>query len=272
MAAAHDEVELPDDSDSDCLELPSPDSDNTEPAPSCCAQGCLAAFAESPMLKSNLADLRTAIEKSTKFDADSVRFDCLRQWLDGSGWRKHKFCGMPLCREAVCHALVMSKTVYSKLSDHIAAGFINAPADMRTVGANQKHSEKAQLSATVLLQWIHQHLAEPLVESADSYVAAKKKLGSFSMTGSFTNLSGLKEVRFLPPHTSLTEIRLTVPSSIGIFSTVVLLGICFLVNDQLSDLPSLVSLPRQSASFQTCPRCHHTAHLCRSFTKSGSRL
>ena len=227
-------VELPDEDSEEVVALPDVDAESSVEVPSsssevevpqsdeetmmgdkCCKQFCMQAVAESAGASQRLQDLQTCLAKATKQDADKVRFDCMRFWYSGdktpgdgslgnATWRKYQFCGIPMCRNAVCAALTMSRTVYAKLRSHIDEGFIEPPQDMRKSTVSGCDSLK-QTNSTVMLSWVHLHLGEPLVESADVLESARKKLGTFNVH-KISLLPKEDEVHWLPPNTTLMEI------------------------------------------------------------------
>lgn len=215
------DAELPD-SSSSVAELPELTDDEKE---MCCKAGCVEAVAESACAALRLRDLSLSLDRATKDDADKVRYDCMRFWrneqagasdssLGNHGWRSFHFCGIPMCRNAMCKALAMSRSVFSKLQSHIDQGFLEPPSDMRKSRV-VTHESPAVQNCTVMLEWIHLHLAEPLVESADALESQKRKLGTFGMH-KFHSTG--EQVHWLPPRTTLSEIYSTAawPSILGL--------------------------------------------------------
>ena len=80
-------------------------------------------------------------------------------------------------------------------------GFLEPPSDMRKSRV-VTHEKPAVQNCSVMLEWIHTHLAEPLVESADALESQKRKLGTFGMHAFH---STGEKVHWLPPHTTLSE-------------------------------------------------------------------
>ena len=214
-------VDLP--SSSSSVELPVEAESVTQSRDECCRNGCVQALLECPAGKLRVADLHSVLDGATKEDANKIRFDCLRHWLSpdaaskgtsstsNQGWRKYSFCGIPLCREALCYVLAMSRTLFQKLKDHAALGHCDPPADMRSSAFQVARNKDSETSADSLLSWIHAHLAEPFVEAGDLYVTAKRRLGDFSRSGQFFQLTPTSrdDVRYLAPNTTLKEIRET---------------------------------------------------------------
>ena len=207
------DAELPD-SSSSVAELPALSDDETKEM--CCKAGCMEAVAESACASLRLKDVLASLDRSTKEDADKVRYDCMRFWrkvqpagasdsdlssLGSHGWRSFLFCGIPMCRNAMCKALAMSRSLFSKLQSHIDEGFLEPPSDMRKSRV-VTHEKPAVQNCSVMLEWIHTHLAEPLVESADALESQKRKLGTFGMHAFH---STGEKVHWLPPHTTLSE-------------------------------------------------------------------
>ena len=215
LPGSETEVELP--SSSSEVELPD-DEDEQQSFSQCCKACCMEALVEGPSGRKRLEDLQQCISKATKEDADKIRFDCLRFWyqgqaqpgsadLGGRGWRKYIFCSIPLCKAAVCKALLLSTSSYDRLRSHIDAGFAEAPSDRRKSRPRGIGSQ-AKVNSTIMLAWIDTHLAEPLVESADVLESAKKKLGTF-FSHKIDVLPGQEEARWLPPSSTLSEIYQT---------------------------------------------------------------
>lgn len=174
----------------------------------CCKMECLAALEENSEHQIRVSELHDAMDKLTKADQDRLRFDCLRNWASKEhGWRKHVAWGIPLCRDAVCATLKISKTVLKKMTQHITEGFAEPPMDMRRakVKGGTPAQQDATVSAQTMLSWLHENVAEVLVESADPL--RPKKYGNICLDvgQAACRIVRPEEVRFMPPHTSLQE-------------------------------------------------------------------
>ena len=137
---------------------------------------CLANLAENSQSAGFVKELAAALQEAGKNDADRIPYDCLRNWAregasgatssSSGGWCQHEVCGVPLCHHAVCSVLSMSRSLYWKLRKHLAQGYLDPAGDLSSSGATG-------VNANTLLAWVHQRLAESLVESADYLLAAK---------------------------------------------------------------------------------------------------
>eukprot|EP00435_Cladocopium_sp_Y103_P075707 s119_g63.t1 len=228
-------IELPSDAESEVI-LPSDAStaqeaeeEKEEKVSLCCTAGCMNAIAESTALRARIAEIHASLENGTKPQAELLQFNCLKAWAFESdakaGWRKFKFCGLPLCVDAVVHVLNMTKYKYSSLQKQIAQGRLGPDQSLRNT--QKQREKKGEEKANTLLQWLHQNVAESLVGSkrtgdnprADALTfmhrgAAAAGLKKDSLPTPLSHIQFLdyldessEAVRWLPPGTSVAEMK-----------------------------------------------------------------
>ena len=194
----------------------SSDAEVSLPDNCCCQMDCLGSIAADRDLTHRLDELRAGLGDGTASTADKekARYDVLRMWQLSSsttGWRRWKAWGVqPCCRNAIKKMLHLSEAKLCKFCKHLAQGFMDPPVDMRRTqhqraGANLKAVTDSRQSAETLLQWVYENMAEDLAEN-DEFVKAKKSLARVGGT-LLTDSQGPRQVRSLPPHTTLAEMR-----------------------------------------------------------------
>lgn len=173
----------------------------------CCKMGCVEAMRENPQLSTRIAEVQSALNGLESRDAiQKAQYDCLRMWQSSSsGWRRFTVWGIPCCRDAVCEVLKMPVAMFKKLTKHLAQGFVDAPQDLRKSQKQPLERSDAVAAAQVLLQWVHENVAEHLPES-DDFVSSKKSLadGPTSVSGLLAAQKG-RPVKWLGPNTTLTD-------------------------------------------------------------------
>lgn len=194
--------------------------------PSCCSAGCLASVEESRNLKSRVTEIQNALSACTKDQREALQFSCLRAWQCSQvrTWRKYKFCGMPLCCQAVTHILQLPAWKFKNISKQLEEGRI---APDRSLKSSQKQRDKAGMrQANVLLSWLHQNVAESLAETkrtgdkqnADSITLVQKGAASalkkdpLPLAASNVDVFAQfqedgQQVKWLPPGTTMSEMR-----------------------------------------------------------------
>jgi hypothetical protein len=203
-------ISLPSGSDSDALPVDLPDADLP-----CCSMDCSATIQQDKALKARLSELDAGLNTATdRHEKAKLQYDCMKAWqtLD-SGWRRFSVFGTePCCQTALQRVLGMSHKVYLKFCDNLKQGFIDPPVDMRLT-QNQRSTGKAAheqvAAANALLTWVHENMAEHLAES-DKFLLAKKSIaarGTGSSAALMDAAQGPREVKWLPPGTTLSEIR-----------------------------------------------------------------
>ena len=193
---------------------------------SCCTARCLASVDESATLKHRVKEIQSALGAGTKEQKELLQFSCLRAWQCSQvrTWRNYKFCGMPLCCQAVAAMLQLATWKFKAFAKLIAEGKLGPD---RSLKQSQIQREKtATKKANVLLSWLHQNVAETLAETkrigdkqaADSLTLVQKGAASglakdpLPLAGSSTDLFAQyqedgQQVKWLPPGTSLAEMR-----------------------------------------------------------------
>eukprot|EP00435_Cladocopium_sp_Y103_P074937 s296_g52.t1 len=236
MACSHD-VELPDcESDDDAMlaslygngeppddrpiSLPSGSDDEKsvelpDVGKPCCSMDCLTAIRQEPALAARISELDAGLETAaSRQEKKKLQYDCMKTWQSQeAGWRRFSIFGTePCCQKALQKVLHMTEHVYLTLCQCLKDGFMDPPADMRHTQKQRsmrKAGHEAVAAAQALLTWIHDNMAEHLAESYD-FVKAKKSLaarGSSSSSAVLLEAQGPREVKWLPPGTTLNEIR-----------------------------------------------------------------
>ena len=203
-------ISLPSGSDDEkSVELPD-DRDNP-----CCSLDCLVAIRQDTMLTARLSELDAGLESATnRQEKRKLQYDCMKAWqTQEAGWRRFCIFGTePCCQKALQQVLRMTHSAYITLCQSLKAGFMDPPADMRHTQKQRsmgKAGHEAVAAAHSLLTWIHDNMAEHLAES-DDFVKAKKSLAARGSSGSsilFDEAQGPREVKWLPPGTTLNEMR-----------------------------------------------------------------
>ena len=204
-------------SEPDIVSLPSgsdgePEIELPDASGPCCSSDCLTVIDQDIRLKSRLSELQQGLAQAKRDDKAKLQFDCMRLWQrQTSGWRRFwVFDSEPCCKTALQQILQIGHKPYLKFCKALADGFMEPPVDMRESQSQRNlgsaAANKAAIAAHVLLTWTHDNLAEHLAES-DTFVQAKKSLAA-PLPGSSLDLAqGPKVVKWLPPGTTLAEMR-----------------------------------------------------------------
>ena len=204
--AQDDHISLPSGSDGESVDLPNG-------LDQCCSMDCFTAMQQDKHLKARLDELKAGLAEATSRDKTKLQYDCMRSWQSQtSGWRRFKIFGEPCCQKSVQQVLQISHKTYLKFCHNLNEGFMDPPEDMRHTQNQRSFSKvgaQAETAANTLLKWCHDNMAEHLAES-DNFVKAKKSLAAIagkSSAAGLDEIQGPKQVKWLPPGTTLTELR-----------------------------------------------------------------
>lgn len=232
---------LPSESDAEVVSLPSDEESSGLPSPvssahdapveesqelSCCHAGCIGTIEESRSLTARSAEIASAMKGTSQGQRELLQFHCLRAWRGqtSTGWRQYVFGGVPLCVRAVCSILKLTQWKFKAFSKQIAEGKLAPDASLKH---HQIQKEKAaMIKANVLLQWLHENVAESLAETKNNDQRVADGLTFMSKAASAAGLAkdklpvstqcnGLfseyqengQQVKWLPPGTTMTDMK-----------------------------------------------------------------
>lgn len=212
---------LPSDPES-CPGLPSDAEAASEPL--CCQKGCLVTLEESAELKRFAEELSRCLGNLTSEEKRFLQFQCLLQWqVTPMGWRRWKVFGVAyFCKEAVAKVLKLSRRGLSDFLKQIGEGKLRP--DQKLQKTQSQRESYAMVHANTMLAWVHQNIAETFAEGTrwlnDASSSKQLSCSARGLPKLQDVISGQvameeDECKWLPPHTTLAELREMAQSFLG---------------------------------------------------------
>ncbi len=155
----------------DAAELPSDVSssdgdDNSDLSKSCkCSRQCTAKFATG-ILAAKMEDLRKNNETLSRDGRNKFLFSLILEQLNLRGHTSWTLLGQRVCREAWRILARVSRRKLDKYIQAVRAGHQEPLPDRRLQGERLPSSQPAMGAADKFLNWLYQHVGEPLATSA----------------------------------------------------------------------------------------------------------